>query len=424
MKTLIKNAEIINHDKTIKGDILIENGIIEKIGKDLQTDKAKEIDASEKMVFPGFVDLHVHFRTPGREDKETIETGSQAAVKGGYTTVMCMPNTEPAIDTYEVAQSIKKASGKTGLLEVIPVGAFTKGRKGDELSDIGLLKEAGCLALSDDGCSVANSRVFRRALEYAKKFDLIGICHCEEPDLAGKGVIKETSNSAMWGIPSVPEIAETVFVARDIELARYLDVRLHLAHISTARSVQMIRRAKQDGIKITAETAPHYLILTIDDIEKDLFDSKYKVNPPIGSEYDRQALIEGLKDGTIDCIATDHAPHTKLDKEGTFIEAAFGMIGLEMSFSLCLKLVEQGLFTFNQLSGFLSYNPANLIGLCDRGYIAEGLKADITIVDTDRKWPVTEETIMSKSRNTPFLGKELKGMITHTIYNGKIVYKA
>jgi dihydroorotase len=255
MKLLIKNAEIVNHDGRKKADILCEKGVITKVAKSIKADDARVIDADGKLVFPGFVDLHVHFRTPGREDKETIETGSKAAVKGGFTTVMCMPNTEPAIDTFEVANSIKQAAEALGLLDVIPVGSFTKGRAGKELSDIGLLKEAGCVALSDDGCSTADTQVFRRALEYAKKFGLVGICHCEDHALAKRGAIRECSISAQWGIPGIPSIAESIVVARDIELAQYLDVPLHFAHISTKRSVEHIRRAKADGIKVTAETA-------------------------------------------------------------------------------------------------------------------------------------------------------------------------
>jgi len=422
MKLLIKNAEIINHDGRKKADILCEKGVIVKIGKGLKSDDAKVVDAAGKLVFPGFVDLHVHFRTPGREDKETIESGSQAAVKGGFTTVMCMPNTTPAIDTFEVANSIKQAADALGLLDVIPVGSFTKGREGKELSDIGLLKEAGCRALSDDGCSVADAQVFRRALEYGKKFGLVGICHCEEPALAKRGVIRECEISSKWGIPGIPSIAESIIVGRDIEIAKYLDVPLHFAHISTKSSVEHIRRAKADGVKVTAETAPHYLTLTIEDIEAGSFDSRFKVNPPIGDADDRKALIKGLKDGTIDCIATDHAPHTKLDKEGTFVDSAFGLIGLETSFALMYGLVEAGTLTLEDLARTMSFNPARVVGLAGRGELAEGKRADFCIVDADCSWVVTEEDTVSKSKNTPFLGRTLKGAVTQTVFGGKVVY--
>jgi dihydroorotase len=424
MKLLIKNADIINHDGRKKADILCEKGLIVKIGKNIKADDAKVIDAEGKPVFPGFIDLHVHFRTPGREDKETIESGSKAAVKGGFTTVMCMPNTTPAIDTFEVANSIKQAADSLGLLDVIPVGSFTKGRDGKELSDIGLLKEAGCRALSDDGCSVANAQVFRRALEYAKKFDLVGICHCEEHALAQRGVIRECEISAKWGIPGIPSIAESIIVGRDIEIAQYLDVPLHFAHISTKRSVELIRRAKAEGVKVTAETAPHYLTLTIEDIEKGSFDSRFKVNPPIGDAADQKALIKGLKDGTIDCISTDHAPHTKLDKEGTFVDSAFGLIGLETSFALMHALVEKETLSYEDLARVMSFNPARVVGLTDRGEIAEGKRADLCIVDPSIEWTVTEEDIVSKSKNTPFLGRTMRGAVVSTVFGGKVVYKA
>lgn len=422
MKLLIKNAEIINHDGRKKADILCEKGLIVKIGKNLKSDDARVIDAGGKPVFPGFVDLHVHFRTPGREDKETIETGSKAAVKGGFTTVMCMPNTDPAIDTFEVANSIKDAANAIGLLDVIPIGSFTKGRQGKELSDIGLLKEAGCVALSDDGCSVADAQVFRRALEYAKKFGLIGICHCEDPDLAKRGVIRECAISSTWGIPGIPEIAEGIIVARDIEMARYLDVPLHFAHMSTKRAVELIRRAKADGVRVTAETAPHYLTLTVEDIEKASFDARFKVNPPIGDAGDRAALIAGLKDGTIDCVSTDHAPHTKLDKEGTFADSAFGMIGLETSFALVHELVRNEEISYEDLARIMAYTPARVVGLTDRGEIAEGKRADFAIVDPSAEWTVTEEDIASKSKNTPFIGRAMHGAVTQTVFGGKVVY--
>jgi dihydroorotase len=422
MNVLIKSAQIVNGDGIVKGDILVEEGIISRIGDGLIQDDAVLIDAAGKYVFPGFIDMHVHFRTPGREDKETIETGSRAAVKGGFTTVMCMPNTEPAIDTYEVAASIRRKAQRAGLLDVIPIGAFTRGREGKELSDIGLLKEAGCLALSDDGCSVADSNVFRRALEYAKKFGLLAISHCEDSALARGGVIRESAVSATWGIPGIPEIAESVIIARDIELARYLGVPVHIAHVSSARSVELIRRAREDGIAISAETCPHYLTFTIDDIAAGGFDARYKVNPPIGEEFDRQALIRGLKEGVIDCIATDHAPHTKLEKEGTFNETAFGMIGLEFAFSLCLRLVREKAFSLEDIARFLSLNPATLLKLNDRGKIAQGRRADLAIVDLDASWTVSEETIASKSRNTPFIGRTLPGVITHTMFGGRVVY--
>jgi dihydroorotase len=334
-----------------------------------------------------------------------------------------MPNTQPAIDSYEIALRIRKEAERLGLLDVFPVGAISKGRAGKELSEFGQLKKAGCLAVSDDGSSLGDAAVLRKALEYAKLFGILVISHCEEPALSKGGILKESELSAKWGFPAIPEIAESIIVAREIELSRFLDAPIHLAHISTRRSLELIAQAKKQGIKITAETCPHYFSLSLNDIEED-FGSNFKVNPPIGSEDDKEAIRQALKEGVIDCIATDHAPHTALEKEGTLFESNFGMIGLEFAFSLSLGLVKDKVLKLEQLAQRLSACPANILGLSDRGRIEEGKRADIVIADLDKPWKVAPESIQSKSKNTPFLGKTLKGKVEYTLYKGNLVYRS
>jgi dihydroorotase len=424
MNLVIKKANIVTPAGLIKGsDILIQKGLIKKIAKEIDTKGFSSIDASGKYVFPGFIDMHTHLRVPGREDKETLVTGSASAVKGGFTTVMCMPNTNPAIDNYETALWIREESEKLGLLDIFPVGAVTKARQGKELSEFMQLKKAGCLALSDDGDPIESSLMLRKALEYAKFTGLLIISHPEDKSLSAKGILRESEFTAQRGIPHIPEIAETVAVAREIELARFLGVSLHLAHISSKRSAELIKRAKQDKIKITAETCPHYFSLSLNDIIKNP-DSRYKINPPLGREEDKESLKQALSDGTIDCISTDHAPHTFLEKKAsTLYEAEFGVIGLELALSLGLNLVREKRLSLELLSQKMSTRAAEILSLPDRGRIQEGLRADLTIVDKDKEWQVTEENIVSKSKNTPFIGKSLKGVVEYTIYKGNIVYK-
>ncbi len=422
MNLVVKNANIVNPEGIVKADILIEKGRIKKISKNIESDGAFLIEANRKYVFPGLIDMHTHLRTPGREDKETLLTGSKAAVKGGFTSIMCMPNTKPAIDNYETALWVRKESEKIGLLDIFPVGAITKKRKGKELTEFVRLKKAGCLALSDDGAPLGDSNILRKALEYAKLAELLIISHCEDKSLSGKGILRESALTAQKGIPSIPEIAETVGVAREIELARFLDARIHLAHISSGRSVELIKRAKQDKIRVTAETCPHYLSLSMKDIWKDL-NSNYKINPPLGTEEDKERLIKALSGDIIDCISTDHAPHTFLEKEAsTLYEAEFGVIGLELALSIGLSLVRENKLSLEKLCQKMSSKPADILGLKDRGQIKEGLRADLTIVDTEKEWVLDDKNIVSKSKNTPFLGKKLKGIVEYTIYKGKVVY--
>lgn len=424
MPLLIKNAVIVNADKINKQpqDILIEKGIIFKVGRSLSADGAKVIDAKDKFVFPGFIDMHVHLRQPGREDKETIETGSRAAAKGGFTTIMCMPNTDPVIDNAMVVEGILQEAKRVGLVHVIPAGAITKGQKGEELTDMFELKEAGCLALSDDGKTVANAQLMRLGLEYARMAGVLLIEHCQEPFLWGRGVMNEGSCSTLLGLKGDPGISETVIVARDIELANYLKTRIHLAHISLRRSVELIRFAKSQGIQVTAEACPHHFALTDEAVKT--FDTNTKVNPPLRTREDVEAIKAALQDGTIDCISTDHAPHTQEEKEADFDHAPFGMIGLETAVGLTITelVAPGGVISWQQMAERMSAAPARIVGLKNKGEVKEGRDADITIIDPDKEWEVRREDFVSKSKNSPFVGRKLKGCVETTICNGKIVY--
>ncbi len=425
MALLIKNARIVNADKSADTprDILIDKGIIQKIGAGLKSDKARVIDADGKTVLPGLIDLHVHLREPGREDKETIETGSKAAVKGGFTTILCMPNTSPVIDNAMIVEAVIKEARRVGLLNVIPVGAVTKGQKDGELSDLCELKKAGCLAVSDDGKSVNNSQLLRMALEYANMCGLKVFEHCQDPLLSGGGVMNEGFNATQLGLKGDPAVSETAVIARDIEMARYLNIPIHLCHVSAKRSVDLIRQAKADGVPVTAEACPHHFTLTDEAVKT--FDPNTKVNPPLREQEDVEALKQGLRDGTIDCIASDHAPHTQEDKEVGFDLAPFGMIGLETSFALAMtELVHKNILTLEQLADKMSYSPARIIGLEGKGRVAEGCPADLVIVDPGRKWTVRKEDIVSKSKNSPFIGMELTGRIEVTVFGGKVVYES
>ena len=422
MRLLIKNAKLVNADEIIEANLLIENGKIAAIGKNIK-EGGKEIDAKGKYVFPGFIDLHTHLRTPGREDEEDITSGSAAAAKGGFTTIFCMPNTEPAIDNEGLAKWIIQESQSVGLIDIYSIGAVTIGRAGKELTEFGALKRAGCRALSDDGSPVDDTSVLRRAYEYAKMFDLLVISHCEDNQLSRGGNMRESFISSKYGISGIPDIAESLIVFRDIELAKYLDARIHLAHISTAKSIEIIKRAKKEGVRVTAETCPHYFTLTVGDVEKRGFSGNLKVNPPLGDEEDVTAVKKALKDGVIDCIATDHAPHSPAEKELPFELAPFGFIGLELAFSLAnTYLVKDKTLDLKDLANKLSVQPAAIAGLDKCGKIVQGYSADLVIVDLNSKWKVEEENIASKSKNTPFLGQELEGVIEYTIKKGKVIY--
>ncbi|OGX24508.1 MAG: dihydroorotase [Omnitrophica WOR_2 bacterium GWF2_38_59] len=423
MSLLIKNATIVNATKksSSEKDILIEKGVIAKIGKSIKADGMKIIDAKGKYVLPGLIDLHVHLREPGREDRETIESGSKAAAKGGFTTVVCMPNTNPVIDNCMIVEAISKESKRVGLINIIPAGAITKGQKGEELSDMFELKKAGCLAVTEDGKSVSNSGLMRYAMEYCKMVGLVVMDHCQDHNLLGSGVMNEGDISTELGLKGDPGVSETIVVARDIELARYLDSSIHLQHISLARSISLIRGAKKEGIKVTAEVCPHHFTLTEEAVRT--FDTSTKVNPPLRTKEDVAAIKKALKDGTVDCISTDHAPHTYEDKESDFDHAPFGMIGLETALGLVVtELVNQKVLSWPQVVEKMSAAPARILGLVNKGKIEEGADADIVIIAPETEWEFKKEEIVSKSKNSPFIGRKLMGLVETTICGGKVVY--
>jgi dihydroorotase len=424
MSLLIKNAVIVNADGISKApqDILIEKGVISQVGKGIKAEGAKTIDAGGKMVFPGFIDLHVHLREPGREDKETIETGCKAAAKGGFTTIFCMPNTTPPIDNAGIVEFVLAQTKRAGLINVFPVGAVTKGQKGEEMVDMFEMKEAGCLALTDDGKSVTNSQILFQALKYAQMAGLFLMEHCQDAALSGSGVMNEGFQSTMLGMRGDPAPAESVIVARDIEIAGYLKARIHLSHISLKRSCELIRFAKSQGIAVTAECTPHHFSLT-EDVVKD-FDPNAKVNPPLRRKEDVDALKAALADGTLDCIATDHAPHTQEDKELGFDAAPPGISGLETAFGLAVtELIERKVLTLPQLADKMSASPARVAGLTRKGRVAEGFDADLTVVDPGEEWEVLKQDFVSKGKNSPFFGRVLKGRVQATICSGKVVYE-
>ena len=424
MNLLIKNARIVNADHMADRpqDILVEKGVIKAIAEEIQKEGLPVIDAVGKLVTPGLIDMHVHFRQPGREDKETIESGARAAAKGGFTTVMCMPNTSPVIDNAMLVASIIQEARRVGLIHVLPIGAITRGQNNEELVDMGELRQAGCLALSDDGKCVTNSQLMKLAMQYAKMVGVLLIQHCEDHALSRCGVMNEGAVSTRLGLKGWPGVAETAIVARDIELARYTGGRVHLAHMSLRRSVELIRMAKRQGIAVTAEACPHHFTLT-DEAVAD-FDTNTKVNPPLRGPEDVEAVKEGLRDGTIDCIVTDHAPHTEEDKEVDFDHAPCGMIGLETSVGLTItELVTPGILSWTQMVDKMSTAQARIVGLKNKGVIAKGMDADITIIDPERCWTVTKEDFVSKSGNSPFIGRTLRGKAVATICRGRVVYQ-
>ena len=426
MNLLIKHARIVNGANAageLPGlkDILIRDGKIVRISQGLADDDAQVIDANGKTVMPGFIDLHVHLREPGREDKETIETGSRSAAKGGFTSIFAMPNTTPAIDTAQVVQFVLDQAKKVGLTNVYPVGAITKNRDGGQLTEMMDLARAGCLGVTDDGKAVLNAGLMRRAMEYAKMAKLLVMQHCQDPNLTGMGVMNEGAVSTRLGLKGDPTIAETVIISRDIELAHYLKMPVHFMHVSAARSVELIRRAKKEGILVTAEATPHHFSLSEEAVKG--FDTSTKVCPPLRTLADVAAIKAGLKDGTLDCIATDHAPHTHEDKEVDYDAAPPGLIGLETAFGLVMKeLVLPGVLTLAQAVDKMSAVPARIMGLTSKGVIAEGRDADIVIVDLEKEWVVRREDFVSKSKNSPFVGWTLKGRVVKTICGGNVVY--
>ncbi|MHC1696587.1 MAG: dihydroorotase [Geobacteraceae bacterium] len=424
MDLLIKGGRVIDPAQQIneKLDILIENGTIKELGKKLTAGKSSEIiDAGGLIVTPGLIDMHVHLRDPGLEYKEDIVTGTRAAAAGGFTSVACMPNTNPVNDNKAVTTYIIAKANAEGLVNVFPVGSITQGSKGEKLAEMGDLKEAGCVAVSDDGRPLANPELMRRALEYAKGMEIPLISHAEDLELAGDGLMNDGFTATELGLKGIPWVAEDAATARDVFLAEFTNSPIHIAHVSTKGAVQIIRDAKARGVKVTCETAPHYFTLTEDAVRG--YNTNAKMNPPLRTSDDVAAIKAGLADGTIDAIATDHAPHHSDEKDVEFALASNGIIGLETALPLSLTLVQEQVLDLQSLIGKLSLNPARILGL-SRGTLEAGAVADLTIIDPEREWIVDEARLASKSKNSPYLGTTLKGQAAYTIVGGKIVHKA
>ena len=423
---LIRGGRVIDPAQRLDArvDVLVENGRIAQIGDGLKAKNAEIVDASLCVVTPGFIDLHTHLREPGREDKETIASGAQAAAAGGFTAVCAMPNTTPVNDSASTTRFIVETAKREAVVKVYPIGAITRGSKGEELSEYGDLKAAGCIAVSDDGRPVQNARVMRRALEYARTFGLPVIDHCEDLDLSKGGAMNEGAVSVALGIPSAPHVAETIMVERDVLLAEFTGSHVHIAHISTAGAVDAVRRGKARGVRVTAEATPHHLTLTDEAVRAHDYDPVTKMNPPLRSEEDRQAVIAGLSDGTIDAIATDHAPHTTEEKICEFDCAAFGIVGLETAFALCHDgLVKTGALDLTRLVHLLTAGPARALGL-PGGTLEKGQPADITIFDPAEVRTVKPESFRGKSRNSPFVAMSLTGWPVMTLVDGVVVFRA
>ena len=399
-------------------DVLVDGSTIAKIGKNINAPAAKKIDAAGLVVAPGFIDMHTHLREPGREDEETVESGSRSGLKGGYCALAPMANTDPVADNVEVINFLNAQAEKYAWTHIYPVGAVTRGLKGETITEIGEFKEAGAVAISDDGQPITNSRIMMLALEYASMFDLPIISHCEDSDLTEGGCMNEGLNSTILGLPGMPAAAEETMAARDIALARLTGGRVHIAHVSCTRTVELVRRAKKEGVNVTAETAPHYFSLTDDAVRT--YDTNAKMNPPLRTAEDVEAIKQGLRDGTIDAIATDHAPHTHVEKEVAFIDAPFGIVGLETCLPLILtKLVEEGVLTLPEAIAKLTLGPARILGL-PMGKIEADVRADITVFDPACEITVDTGKFESKCRNSPFNGWRLKGQAVHVIVAGQL----
>lgn len=423
MSLLIQNGWVIDPKNNIDGkmDILMEDGIIKEVAPRIDKKADRVIDAEGKVVAPGLVDLHVHFREPGLEYKEDIETGSRAAAKGGVTTVVCMPNTSPVIDNKAQVRYVMERGREVGLINVLTSGCITKGQKGEELSEMGAMKEAGAVAVTDDGKPVSSSAVMRKALEYAKMFELPVFSHSEDLGLVDGGSMNEGYTATVLGLPGIPKAAESVAVSRDVLIAEEVDGRLHICHVSTKNAIEAVRAAKARGVKVTAETAPHYFSLTEKACEG--YNTNAKMNPPLRDEEDVAAVIAALQDGTLDAIATDHAPHHRDEKELEFDQASNGIVGLETSLGLGITyLVKTGKLTLSQLIEKMSLNPAEIIGI-DRGTLGVGKAADLVIFDQEKAYLVDVKKFASKGKNSPYDGFELYGQIAWTITGGKVVYQ-
>ena len=421
---LFQNGHIIDPKNNIDepGDILIIEGRIAQTGKPGSLncpENGKAIDLKGKWLVPGLIDIHVHLREPGEEYKETVASGTKAAAAGGFTAVACMPNTDPVNDNQAVTSLILEKVKKSGSARVYPVGAISKNSSGTELAEFGELKNAGVVALSDDGRPVANSQLMRRALEYSSNHNLLIISHAEEMSLSENGVMNEGALATRLGLRGIPRVAEEIMIYRDLALAEYVNRPIHIAHISTRESVDLIRRAKQKGCKVTAETTPHYFSLTEEAVGQ--YNTRAKMNPPLRTADDREAIRQGLRDGTIDAIATDHAPHSIMEKDVEFDQAANGIIGLETAVPLALTLVRDNVLSPARMIELLSVNPARILGV-EGGDLSEGGVADLTVIDPEKTFLYSEETVVSKSTNSPFLEWQFTGKAVLTVVGGKITF--
>jgi len=418
---LLKNGQVLIGNNLIKRDILIQKGRIAKIAAEINEDQARVMDVTGKIISPGFIDMHVHLREPGFEQKETIETGTRAAARGGFTTVACMPNTDPVLDSAEVIRNVIQTAKQKGYARVLPIGAITKDEQGEELNDYVALKKAGVVALSDDGVGVQNSRVMKQAMRAAKEQNLPIVAHCEEESMLEKGAsVHDGKVAVRYQLTGIPSEAESIHVARDILLAEDVGVHYHVCHISTEQSVRLVREAKARGQKVTAEVTPHHLLLCEEDLPGP--DPNYKMNPPLRTKRDQMALIEGLLDGTIDIIATDHAPHTTEEKQQPIAQAPFGIVGLETAFPLLYThLVCTGKLSLAELIHRMTQKPAELFHL-PWGELAVGKDADLTILDLELEKTIDANTFYSKGKNTPFHGWKAKGWPVLTMMNGEIMW--
>ena len=425
MKILLKNGNVIDYKNKLDDiyDILIENDKISKIAKNIKENVDQEIDCTNLKIIPGMIDMHCHLREPGFEHKETIETGSKSAVAGGFTTICPMPNTKPTPDNIETLEKIIKEAKRVNLCNILPYASVSKGEKGEEIVDFKQLRDAGAIAFSDDGMPVVNSKMMRQAMIEADKLGTFVASHCEEKSVSA-GAINAGEVADKLGVQGVLPEAEEIMAAREIVISETNNVRGHICHISTKTSKNMIRDAKKRGVKITCETCPHYFTFTVEEVLKT--GTNAKMNPPLREEKDRQAIIEGLKEGTIDCIITDHAPHSEEEKNVELSKAPNGIIGFETALPAeIMNLVEPGHIDYLNLVRLTSYTPSKLLHIDNiTGSIEEGKKADITIFDPNEEYVYTKEMIVSKSKNSPFIGRKLKGKVKYTIVNGKIVYQS
>lgn len=421
MKLLIKGGRVINPETKFDqiADVLVEDGKITAIDKDIAAEDAKVYDAAGKIVTPGLVDLHVHFREPGQEAKEDFESGTKAAAAGGFTTVCTMPNTKPVVDTAADVRSLEKRAEDVASVHVKIIGAVTKNQEGKELAELGDMIEAGAVAFSDDGHFDSTAKVLLNAFDYLHTFDKVIVNHDEEPSLVEDGVMNEGHRSAMLGMKGRPTVAEDIAVARDIMLAEYAGARVHVAHISSARAVDIVRQAKKRGVKVTAEATPQHMTMTDECVN--LFDTSTKINPPLRAQKDCDALLEGLKDGTIDAIVTDHSPHAQEDKDREYLYAPSGFPGLETSLGIMLTdLYHAGKLDLPLIVSKMSYEPAKVFKL-DAGTLTVGKNADITVIDPELSWTVDDSKFYTRGSHSPFVGRKLKGKAVLTVVDGKIV---